>query len=94
MANDTGNDSSAFPTHWEWKLCKIDLPPEAAGTAPRSGTFRSLSGPWPPRLPLSVTFTYRGGPQCWWEIKARGITVRRPGYLAMHDVMREIMGMK
>lgn len=37
-----------------------------------------------------MSVTYRGGPECWWEIKARGEVWRVPGVIALHDVMRHI----
>lgn len=43
-----------------------------------------------PRDPLQVTVKYRGGPECWYEIKARGATVRVPGHVALHDLMLTI----
>lgn len=47
-----------------------------------------------PREPLTIQVKYRGGPECWWEISARGATIRRPGSLALHDVLRELSGGK
>jgi hypothetical protein len=43
-----------------------------------------------PRKPLEITIKYRGGPECWWEVRARGVTLRRPGHMAIHDLFVEI----
>lgn len=45
-----------------------------------------------PRENLTITVRYRGGPECWWEIKARGETVRLPGYVHLHDALMAING--
>ena len=44
------------------------------------------------RKPLTLTISYRGGPECWYEVHARGSIGRFPGYAALHDVMNEIYG--
>jgi len=44
----------------------------------------------PQRTPLTIQVSYRGGAECWWTIKARGRTWRRPGTLALHDVLQDI----
>jgi hypothetical protein len=35
--------------------------------------------------------TYRGGAEAWWSIKARGRVWRRPGTLALHDVLQDVL---
>lgn len=44
------------------------------------------------RQPLNIRVVYRGGSECWWELRARGVTIRRPGHLSLHDVLREFDG--
>jgi hypothetical protein len=44
------------------------------------------------RKPLTLTISYRGGPECWYEIHARGSIGRFPGYTALEDVMGVIYG--
>ena len=44
------------------------------------------------REPLTITVRYRGGPEAWWEIKARGQTLRYPGWLDLNAVLCEIYG--
>jgi len=80
-----------FPsTHWEWRRVKIRRPPEAQSTAAPQG--RRLRG-LPPRNPRESTFIqvhFRGGPECWYEVKARGRTLRYPGWVDLHSMMEEI----
>ena len=83
------NDRSVSTT-WEWKRVKIAQPPQAKEHAERSeSSLRSLL-PWPRRKPLHLSVVYRGGPECWWEIRSRGRVIRRPGVMALHDVLKEI----
>lgn len=44
------------------------------------------------REPITIRIRYRGGAEAWWEIEARGQTLRRPGHVAIHDLFREING--
>lgn len=37
-----------------------------------------------------MTVRYRGGPECWYEIRTRGGIIRRPGVLGIHDLMTDI----
>lgn len=41
---------------------------------------------------MQVTVVYRGGSECWWELRARGVVVRRPGSMALHDVLQLLEG--
>lgn len=43
-----------------------------------------------PREVLTITVKLRGGPECWYEVHARGCTTRVPGHTALHDLMSEI----
>lgn len=77
-------------TNWEWGLRKIRSAPPAESRAERSESSLGSLLAWPRRKPLSITVKWRGGPEAWWEIRARGRTIRRPGHLALHDVLCEI----
>lgn len=46
------------------------------------------------RQPITLTLRYRGGGEAWWEVTARGTKWRFPGYLALHDVMREVLNLE
>jgi len=43
-----------------------------------------------PRKKQTIEVHYEGGPECWYEIRARGRSGKFPGYVALHDIMREI----
>lgn len=58
----------------------------ASEASPPSGSLLS----WPRRKPLTLTLVYRGGPEAWWEVRARGRVWRRPGVTALHDLMTEV----
>lgn len=68
------------------------VPPSAEGQAkkpPKASSPASLDV-WDRRSPLTLTVTYRGGSEGWYEVRARGRTYRRPGWVAIHDLMRDI----
>lgn len=44
------------------------------------------------RKPLQVTITYRGGPESWWELRARGKVVRCPGHWFIEDALSQFDG--
>lgn len=79
-------NESTQSTTWEWKRVKIAQPPQAQQDAERSESTRSLLS-WPRKRPQTLTLVYRGGPEAWWEIRARGRVWRRPGVTALHDIM-------
>lgn len=80
-----------FPsTTWAWKRVKIAPPPEAREADGRKPGRWFRLPPWPPRRPLTISVKYRGGPECWYEVHARGSVGRFPGVTALDDVMREI----
>ena len=85
-------NTSSPSTTWGWRRVKISRPPEA-GT--RSGAQRRTLHALrkrDPRQPLTVTVVYRGGSECWWELRSRGVVIRRPGHNALHDVLWELQG--
>lgn len=92
MHGDENPNTCPPSTTWAFKRVKVSTPRRGQQQRVRSTSFEALP-PHPPRSKLSVTVVYRGGPECWWEITARGKTVRRPGALALHDVLRDIYRM-
>lgn len=44
------------------------------------------------RKALPVTVKFRGGSEAWWEITARGVTVRVPGHTPIHEVLDRFTG--
>lgn len=77
-------------TTWEWRKTKIRRPAGGhSGSAPKALRWFSLP-PRNPRQPLTISVKFRGGPECWYEIHARGQVGRVPGWLCIHDLMVEI----
>jgi len=66
--------------------------PQASTNSRPKGDYSHRLLPRDPRDPLTVTVTYRGGSECWWEIRARGVVVRRPGHVSLHDVLAHLSG--
>lgn len=77
-------------TTWEWRRVKMQRPPEAKERAERSESSSLL--PWPRSKPVTVVLKYRGGPECWVEVRARGRIWRRPGHTAVYDLLTEVFG--
>nr|CRY96836.1 hypothetical protein [uncultured prokaryote] len=73
----------------EWRWAKIRATPARPSRTVAAGALPALK-PWDTRYSLSVTVKYRGGAEAWWEITARGRVWRRPGHLALDDVLREV----
>lgn len=71
-----------------WRYTKIRQAPRRQQQSPSEARpFRSL--PWrDPRLPLTIKVSYRGGPEAWIEIHARGAVMRVRGSEALFDVLR------
>jgi hypothetical protein len=67
-------------------------PPQAGEPQRPKGTPQALLRRRDRRKPLTITVTYRGGPECWWELRARGAIVRRPGHVALEDVLSQFDG--
>jgi hypothetical protein len=88
MADDQPDTRSASTT-WEWRTVRIARPPKAASDSRPKGGHTSLRT-WEPRDPLTITVVYRGGGECWYQVVSRGRTLRFPGAMALHDVMRAI----
>lgn len=78
-------------TTFEWRRVRMRRPAEGhSERAPKAGRsyFRALS-PWDwRRRPLTLRITYRGGAECWFEVAARGGTMRTPGTIALVDLAK------
>lgn len=85
-----GSEHVFASTTWEWKKAKIRRP--AGGqqhSAPKGRRFFHLpQRDW--RRPTTLTIKYRGGPEGWVEIHARGSIARYPGYVCILDILKEI----
>lgn len=89
MHQDPSSKKSAPSTTWEWR--KIKMRP--AGTAPERKSARgrpSALSRWNRRERLTITVHSRGGPEAWWELRARGRVWRRPGHHCLEDVLGDI----
>lgn len=62
-----------------------------SSTAPKASSSRRLA-PWDRRSPLTIQVKYRGGPEAWIEIKARGETLRVPGSVCLFDALSAVWG--
>lgn len=91
MAARINKRAKAGPsTTWSWEVDKISRPRregQAREAQPRR--WRSLSRR-NPKDKLTLTVTYRGGPEAWYLVEARGRSGVFPGVRALHDVMEEI----
>ena len=77
-------------TTWEWRRVKIRRPAGGQnGSAPKALRWYRFP-PRNPREPLHLTVKFRGGPECWYEVHARGSSGRYIGSTAIHDIMVEI----
>lgn len=90
-SNEPENTSSPSAT-WEWRRVKIAPAPQAKSRDERSEASSSSLLPWPRQKPLTVVLKYRGGPECWVEVRARGRIWRRPGTVAIYDLLTTVFG--
>jgi len=66
-------------------------PPAGHATArAKRGRWGSLAR-WPRTRTLTLTVAYRGGPESWWLVTARGMHGVFPGYAAIEDVMHQVL---
>lgn len=91
MGTNAGSNKRTPSTTTEWQWAKIRRRPQGPGTqTPKGASLRGLP-PREQREPLTVTMRYLGGQECWIELKARGRTIKRPGSLALVDVLQELL---
>lgn len=77
-------------TTYAWKRVKVRRPAGGhSDSQPKAGRWFRLP-PRNPREPLTIKVKFRGGPECWYEIHARGSIGRFHGATAIHDIMDEI----
>lgn len=87
----SADPSSAPSTTWEWRKVKMKPPPAGHGTArAKRGRWYGLAV-WPRREPLTIKVGYRGGPESWWLVTARGRSGVFPGHASLEDVMSDVM---
>jgi hypothetical protein len=89
-----GEIEQAFSsTTWGFRRVEIRPPARAKSQPERSEDLKALLVRLrrrEMRKPLEVTVRFRGGPECWWELTARGRVWRFPGYVALHDALAHI----
>jgi hypothetical protein len=90
MGESEGEYECSESTTWAWIRVKVSPAPQAPGGQRRKAPSKRLRAPWNPRDPLTVLVRYRGGSECWYELRARGRTYRAPGHLAINDIMDRI----
>lgn len=91
MAKDPLTYTGSPSTTWKTGRIRVSPAPKAQGTQSAKRAIHALR-PREPREKLTITVRYRGGPECWWEIHARGETVRVPGHAALHDTLMTLNG--
>lgn len=86
--SEIGNKRTPSTT-WKWELRRVRA--DAARQAAQSpeASLRGLQG-LSRREPVTITLTYRGGGEAWFEIRARGRRIMRPGHEALYDLAREL----
>jgi len=83
-------NTSSGTTTWGWKRVKISRAPQASNSASAASTFWRRLSQRNPRIPLQITVSLRGGPECWVEVHARGAMGRYHGATALYDVLADI----
>jgi hypothetical protein len=77
-------------THTDWEHVKIPRRPKGHGDraeSARQGVERSRLLGRQARRPLTALVSYRGGAECWIEVRARGRIYRFPGWVSAYDVV-------
>jgi hypothetical protein len=83
MESNKGTPSTT--ARWEYR--KVRLPPERPQHHSAEGGLPGPRAEWNRREPLTLTVRYRGGPEAWVEVKARGTTYRFPGSVCLFDAL-------
>lgn len=81
---------SSPSTTWAWRCVKIKPAPQGSIRAERSESTRTKLWRRDARRPLTLTISYRSGPEATWLIEARGRRWFIPGHLCVHDVFTEV----
>lgn len=74
-------------TTWTTRRVKLRQSPKAPRKPSPEAAARRKLAPWSRRDRLTVVVTYRGGAECWYEVKARGCVWCFPGWLDIETVM-------
>lgn len=90
MATADDSNKRTTSTTPEWRWAKIRATPARPSKTSPKASLPALA-PWDKAMALSISVKYRGGAECWWEITARGRVWRRPGHLALDDVLQEVL---
>lgn len=79
-------------TTFAWRRVKIARPPEARQARGPKGLHTWVARTrWNLRKdPIVLRVRYRGGPEAWYEVEARGAKARLTGTVALHDLMLAI----
>lgn len=89
MAEAEGDAGAS--TTWEWRKVKMKPPPAGHGRVrAKRGRWYGLAQ-WPRRRSLTLTVAYRGGPESWWLVTARGRHGVFPGSAYLEDVMASVL---
>jgi len=89
MTDSSDTNECTPSTRWEWKRVKMRPSPEGPQGQRSQSTSKALSRR-SKRESLTITVKNRGGPEDWWEIRARGRVWRRPGYTALSDLLGQV----
>jgi hypothetical protein len=89
---DPASNGRIPSTTWKWSTRTIRVPAGGHKQEPAEGSPTKRLYERERRKPLTVVVTYRGGAECWWELRARGKVVRMPGVMALHDVLSQFDG--
>jgi hypothetical protein len=92
MPQDDQTEQTFPSTTWEWRRVKIKRPPEAMSASSEASPPAGSLLPWPRSKPITVVLKYRGGPEGWVEVRARGRVWRRPGTFALYDTLCLVFG--
>ena len=92
MDSNPRENTSSVSTHTSWKWARIRSAPQAIPSSGPKGPHTSQLARREARKPLTVTVVWRGGPECWWELRSRGAVVRVPGHVSVHDALNRFYG--
>lgn len=92
MTDTPWTNTGTPSTRWVAQPPKIAPPPQAKGHRASEASPALSLLPWPARRPMNITIKYRGGPECWYEIRARNRTMRVPGVVCIHDALKVLWG--
>ncbi len=87
----TDNRTGVPSTTFQWRKVKMKPPPAGHDTARAKRGRWSRFSTWPRRRSLTIEIVWRGGPESWWLVKARGSHGVFPGHMAIEDVMAQVL---